>query len=86
MLSLTPVTVTTCGVSQFCGVKCSVLTEGAPSAALSVSRSMNTSALGRPSRTTEKLVPPPTSVVSSPEVGTTVMPMTWLNSVRSVAL
>src|SRR3989304_636377 len=72
--SSAPVTVTVCGVAQSAVVKERETGETVPSVASEELSPMLTSAVGWESRFTLKVACPPDSVVTSPEVGVTVMP------------
>ena len=72
--SLTPVTVTVCGVLQFAGVNVRLPGEATPSLRLLEETGIVTLAEGADSSTTVKVALPPASVVVKREVGLTVMP------------
>ena len=77
--SLTPVTVTVCGVFQFAFVKVTLAGLTVPSTVLLELRPIVTSAVGCEFSTTVKVAVPPASVVVRPEVGVTVMPAVSLS-------
>ena len=78
--SLTPVTVTVCGVFQFALVKVRLAgLDRRPRAVLLELSPIVTSAVGCEFRTTVNVAVPPASVVVSPDVGVTVMPAVSLS-------
>jgi hypothetical protein len=77
--SLTPVTVTVCGVFQFAAVNVTLATEMVPSAVLLLLSGIVTLAVGWLFNTTVNDALPPASVVVSPDVGLTVIPAVSLS-------
>ena len=74
MASSTPVTVTVWAMFQSVAEKVREPVERVPSVRSELVRPMVTGSVGCELRTTEKEAVPPFSVVTSPEVGVTVMP------------
>ena len=72
--SSTPVTVTVCAVLQFTFVNVRLTGSTVPSVVSELDSAIVTSAVGWVSSTTVKVSVPSPSVVTSPAVGTTVMP------------
>ena len=80
MKSSTPVTVTVWGVLQLSAVKSRLPGATLPSPVSLEEKAMVTLASGRLSSTTVKRAAPPASVVTSGEIGTTVMPAVSLSA------
>ena len=79
MVSLTPVTVTVCGIFQLAGVNVRLAGSTVPSAVSVELSAIVTSAVGCDVRTTVYVAVPPASVVVRPKVGETVMPVASLS-------